>query len=899
MRIKAGVLIVSLFFLSLASFPKNLIFTRLQTGTGLSSNFVNCVWQDRQGFMWIGTENGLQRYDGNHFAWITTREDETKIPPLPVDQILGSDDPEYMWVRLGTLVGRFYPETGVYTPANLPKEITSRHKIECRLMIVDSQKVILVVPALGLYRYKANSNSFENILSKEDASKIGLRSAAEDNHLHMLYLCGDNGISAFDYKTNKLLSPQGLPENMLLKASRGMKNIVGILIDGEGYRVIRQQPGKIPESLLIDAETGRTAVHSLLANSSEAQVANCSWTAGGDDTWIYGSNLLNMYDTKAHAFRKVLEGIDGKNSIEFSVVKQVFADADKNTWIATDNGLYIAFTIGDYISYGTLGKEQNRFNECSTSASINLKDIYNAPIISAYRDNKNLTWVATAGRGVVVLNEKHALVKTFDQHGGNGRSLMSDFTRAITQVNDSIYIVAGEHNLNIVNYNSGSIKHITTNNGLPNNTVYTLQTDLRKQVWMSTNNGIVKYDYERDNFKVYDNKEGLVTVSNLNDLLYKSCRLTDGTIAFSGDKRYIMFHPDSIYERSFPKDVTITNIRLFNELLPVDSINKENGLRLRYDQNAIAINFTSLNFAINRKLNYYYKLEGIDEEWIRADRFSSASYASLPPGKYVFKVRCVNSIGQMSRHETHLNIMISAPFWQTWWFAALILCAIVIPVVIIYQLRIKRFQAVQKLREKVARDLHDDVGSTLTSINILSEMSIERLGANGEVREYLGRIRNNSGQMMDAMDDIVWNIKPANDTMSKIIARMREYAASVFEPQEIMYKFVNEDVVKHLSLNMDVRRSLLLIFKEALNNIVKYAEASLVTIDFKIDKGNLHMDIRDNGKGFDMEKVRYGNGIENMNKRAVSFNGTIDIKSLQNVGTRVEISIPIKKSQSF
>jgi signal transduction histidine kinase len=230
----------------------------------------------------------------------------------------------------------------------------------------------------------------------------------------------------------------------------------------------------------------------------------------------------------------------------------------------------------------------------------------------------------------------------------------------------------------------------------------------------------------------------------------------------------------------------------------------------------------------------------------------------------------------------------------------LVLAAFVVPLYFIYRLRIKRYEAIQKLREKVARDLHDDVGSTLTSINILSEMSIQKVNGNShEISDYLHRISNNSSQMMDAMDDIVWNIKPANDTMVKIIARMREYAATIFEPKEILYRFANEELVKNISLNMDVRRSLLLIFKEALNNIVKYAGAKMVSIEFKLVKDNLYLTIRDDGKGFDINTVKYGNGIENMTKRASNFNGDLEIESKENVGTKVIITIPVSKSRMY
>jgi two-component sensor histidine kinase len=516
-------------------------------------------------------------------------------------------------------------------------------------------------------------------------------------------------------------------------------------------------------------------------------------------------------------------------------------------------------------------------------------------------DKKGLLWITTAGKGVVVLDKSGKAVRTFNAHSGTGKSLLSDLAREVAQINDSAYLVTGDHNFNIINFYTGKIDQITTNDALPNNTIYTMQADRSNRIWMSTNDGIIRYDHSKNEFKTYDEKDGLITVSNNNDLMYRSCALQDGRLVFAGGGRYIIFHPDSIYVRHPPKDVTITDIRLFNEYLPVDSILKQDWLRLNYDQNTITINFTTLTYADNNKIRYYYKLEGgADNQWVLAGDSYSASFASLAPGSYIFKVGSMNSSGLLSPHETILRIFIAKPFWQTAWFFMLVLAAFVVPLYFIYRLRIKRYEAIQKLREKVARDLHDDVGSTLTSINILSEMSIQKVNGNShEISDYLHRISNNSSQMMDAMDDIVWNIKPANDTMVKIIARMREYAATIFEPKEILYRFANEELVKNISLNMDVRRSLLLIFKEALNNIVKYAGAKMVSIEFKLVKDNLCLTIRDDGKGFDINTVKYGNGIENMTKRASNFNGDLEIESKENVGTKVIITIPVSKSRVY
>ena len=152
--------------------------------------------------------------------------------------------------------------------------------------------------------------------------------------------------------------------------------------------------------------------------------------------------------------------------------------------------------------------------------------------------------------------------------------------------------------------------------------------------------------------------------------------------------------------------------------------------------------------------------------------------------------------------------------------------------------------------------------------------------------------------MMEAMDDIVWNIKPANDTMDKIEARMREYAANIFELRDIGYKFTDDTKVKSISLNMDVRRSLFLIFKETLNNIAKYAKANLVTIEISVKNNELLLAITDDGIGFEAKDTVYGDGIENMQKRAKSFKGSYTVKSYPGKGTHVLLVIPLAKNHT-
>jgi two-component system, NarL family, sensor histidine kinase UhpB len=204
--------------------------------------------------------------------------------------------------------------------------------------------------------------------------------------------------------------------------------------------------------------------------------------------------------------------------------------------------------------------------------------------------------------------------------------------------------------------------------------------------------------------------------------------------------------------------------------------------------------------------------------------------------------------------------------------------------------RTKRLLEIEKVRNNIARDLHDDIGSTLSSINILSQVALTE--KNGDTQNYLQRIGNQSARMMEDMGDMVWSINPHNDSMRQIIIRMREFAAEVFELKSIEYRLF-ESVEEGLILNADQRKNLFLIFKETINNAAKYSQANTVEINLHQQDHTLIMFIKDNGQGFDEQTTKTGNGLRNMRERAKEINGTISLKSGVGEGTEVELRLPI------
>lgn len=201
--------------------------------------------------------------------------------------------------------------------------------------------------------------------------------------------------------------------------------------------------------------------------------------------------------------------------------------------------------------------------------------------------------------------------------------------------------------------------------------------------------------------------------------------------------------------------------------------------------------------------------------------------------------------------------------------------------------RITKYLSEERLRTKIARDLHDEMGSILTSINVLSKVAMQTGFVNDEVKNYLQKIKDNSANMMESMSDIVWAINPLNDSIEKILLHMKEFAAEMLEPARINYYFKEEGKLDKSLLNLEQRKDLYMIFKEAINNAVKYSNATEISISIIVDENIMQLQITDNGKGFDSTKINHGNGLNNMHSRAMTMNATLRIKSILNTGTTI------------
>jgi signal transduction histidine kinase len=280
-------------------------------------------------------------------------------------------------------------------------------------------------------------------------------------------------------------------------------------------------------------------------------------------------------------------------------------------------------------------------------------------------------------------------------------------------------------------------------------------------------------------------------------------------------------------------------------------------------------------------LQNQHKLEGADPDWSAFTEQRTLNFANLAPGRYRFLVRAVNADGVVSETPASFSFTILSPLWQRWWFLALAATAAGLAGSLFYRFRVAQLLKLERVRTRIATDLHDDIGANLTRISVLSEVA-RRQGAAGAspVSGSLQAIAEIARESVASMSDIVWAINPQRDSLIDLTRKMRQHAEEVFMLRGIELKFIAPGHAPDLKLGVDVRRNLYLVFKEAVNNAARHSDCARAEIELHVEDARLRLTISDNGRGFDPAARTEGNGLLSMRRRAADLGGELSLESI-------------------
>ncbi len=367
---------------------------------------------------------------------------------------------------------------------------------------------------------------------------------------------------------------------------------------------------------------------------------------------------------------------------------------------------------------------------------------------------------------------------------------------------------------------------------------------------------------------------------------------------FGGLNGINYFRSDEVKPLDPPK-VVFTDFRLFNRSVApglnsplTKSIGATQQITLRYEQNVVTFQFAATDFRKKGSIRYRYKMEGFDKDWIYSGAAYEATYTNLDPATYNFIVQASFENGAWSTDSAAIELYIITPWYRTWWFYLGVTVVVFGTAYSLFRFRLFQLRRLERLRNRIAADLHDEVGSSISTIAIYSKIVQEQMDTLTFDKEpLLKKINDFATEIMASMNEIVWSINTKNDAFEHIISRMREHAIQLFEAKGCLLHFNFDEHIVRSKLSMERRREFYLIYKEALNNIAKYAEAKNVWISLTSGDNKITLKIRDDGRGFDSANTGLrGNGLTNMQQRSATLHGKLNVVSNVGEGTEVMLS---------
>ncbi|PTS98662.1 hypothetical protein DBR11_14280, partial [Pedobacter sp. HMWF019] len=555
-----------------------------------------------------------------------------------------------------------------------------------------------------------------------------------------------------------------------------------------------------------------------------------------NDIWMGYKGFLVKFDPASGKFSK-FDFPSPQSLYDYDFLQQIYQDG-KVLWLGTTNGLYSFDRFKGQMQSSYAHDHKNKVS-LSNNYILSLSNDFNHP--------GNYLWVGTKGGGLNRLDKKTGQFSRFD-----------------------------------------------TKSGLPNNVIYGILTDTGGKLWLSTNKGISRFDPVKNSFQNFNVDDGLQS-NEFNR--YAFAKTADGLLFFGGMNGITYFDPQDIKPLG-PSAVVFTEFRLFNKpVIPSDTnsilktdLNSTKELRLNYDDNVLTFQFAAMDYRKPGNIRYRYMMKGFDKDYIYAGMAREATYSNLDPGEYHFKVQANYGTPAWGDKYTSLKLIIIPPWYKTWWFYVLSIMTTIALFYGLHLFRLAQLNKVNNLRNRIARDLHDELGSSLSTIAIYSKIVQQQNSKTSFDREpLLLKITNNATEMMESMSDIVWNIYHKNDAFESILSRMREHAYELFEAKGYTLRFNHEEGLLKRKMSMEKRRDFYLIYKEAVNNVAKYANGHNVWINVTLENNIISLVVADDGKGFDPLLKTGGNGLSNMAYRAKSLNGELNIVSAPNKGTRIEL----------
>lgn len=912
----------------------------------ISNNNILCITGDSKGIIWFGTELGLNSYNPKtknfkvyHFH--KKNSGETQY----VSSIAAGKSSE---IFIGTPSGLFYFVNNNFTQIILndgKNDLQKNNRITN--IIIDHKGILWIATYNGIWSYNPSGNitTHEINSSNDPVDNELFTSIAEGHDGNMWMGSWENGLKKYDPSTRKLIT---------IAAPAGQKNITSLAEtkqpDGHYLMWVNGSLIAFDENLnkYIQFQPPQNLNPSVKITKMYHSPDNWLWMCSNEGLFIYNplKTLFTHHIFTSPITQQDVSILEWNHSLLVSGYGNNFLKAYNKQLIEIENYCNSPFTDKiTCLSIKSSGKETIKAGTNKGIADINLKKhtirYHNLNfltkdfpagnfITNLYKDKDESWWIFPWRKGIWQTDSSyhnfHQLFNNFITESGKPKPLV--IGDAVADKNDNVWFA--DYDEGIIFYNKSLHKFskpfekelgeryntyqiIYLNNycytfsgavfykwNCDSNVLYSipLPPQMDKQIvsmaidssgyiWLATRQGLVVYNVNTKTFDRFTRADGL----EKNDMDGQLVCLSGGTIIFGSPEYLTAFEPSKVMHSigSVP-EIVLTDVITNGKSTSMDP---EKTMEFGHSINNFIFKWAVTDYNDPLNNNYYYQLAGIDTTWRYVGNSGEVQFANLSPGEYTLLLKGSNANRVYANKIITLHFEIRPPFWHTWLF--FVLCGLVIIAFFysIYRYRLNQFLKLQSLRNKISLDLHDDIGSTLSSISILSEMALRQNKEDKDI-EMLQEIKQNSLSLMERIDDIVWSINPKNDSLENLFIRIKDFASKLFEAKELNYAIEIGEPAKQLHLSMEYRQHIYLIMKEAINNLIKYSNCSTAEIIVNSNHSLLNIIVRDDGTGFNPLLQTQGNGLLNMRKRATDMDAKLDITSPPKHGTTINLLVKIK-----
>jgi len=935
--------IVILLVTFMTAFTQIRVQRHLTTEDGLIQSDICAVHEDKNGYIWFATMGGISRWDGIDFISFGTSDG---LPEAQIYDVFEDDDGRIYFPTYGG-------GTVVYENGKMCKAFDEIDKYDIDVVAIEKDNEgnyyfggyegISVLNKNNTAYSLDSTNSVWNISKGKDGSlyfgtyKVGVK-VLKDNIITELNK--DKGLidntvwKVMEDRTGKLHigTNKGLSvyenfrfnsyddENEILSARiTGIYQSAEGLIYYGGMKGVTYRENNKWNYLTIENGLSASDIWSIYQDS----YGSIYFGSAGGGVNIYRPGVFENYDVSTGLNDNIVQSIyEDENGVFYFGTEQGvnILENRKFSYLSTKKGLAgdnVRSISGDKKGKIFIGTRSGlSILENSKIKNITTKDgLIDDQILSLLYSTDNSLYICTI-KGVSVLKDNK--ISNFSKENGmaddyvqcafensEGEIEFGTYLGVVVKKGDKFRSISKKDGLNSLkivsiyedmagrkyygSYGNGlSIFYkgknfsITTNNGLSSSTVGSIQEDNNGNIYIATGQGIDVLTFAGDSikFRHIDKSDGLINNGNFRDASFKDSK---GKLWFGTIKGVSCYDPKADKQITKPPKMHLNTIKIFDEEIVRGK--KE----FNFDQNFLTFEYIGIYLPSPEKVRYKLRLAGLDYKWEYTNE-RKVRYTGLNPGKYIFEVMAMSEWGFWSDKISY-EFTIFPPWYKTWWFRIILGIFILSFVWIIYKARINKILQVERLRTKIASDLHDEIGSSLTSIFMGAEM-IQKSKDNDKIYIIAKKIGASTKELMNTFSDIVWSIESRNDTLGELSDRMEEFVFKMNSDCGIRIDYKSIGIKKDKKIASEIRQNVYMIFKEALNNSIKYSGSDNITVNFELNELWLNLIVKDNGSGFDAEKRSFGgHGIKSMKLRSEKIGG--DLIIVEENGVSVEVRVRI------